>query len=94
MTSEGQDKEKLLFWECWVISLLSALTVLRNEITHDVQQPPPPILSVLGIVQTDHYSHQCMVDDEYCFVRGELPIKMIKCFSAFTHFTQVYYCTP
>lgn len=35
MAGEGQDQEGLLFWECWVISLPSALT-LRNEITHDV----------------------------------------------------------
>lgn len=47
MTGEGQDKEELLFWECWVISLPSALTVLRNEITHDVHLTTPPSPSLL-----------------------------------------------
>lgn len=47
MAGEGQDQEKLLFWECWLISLPSALTVLRNEITHDVHLAAPPSPSVL-----------------------------------------------
>lgn len=63
MTGEGQDQEKWLFWECWVISQPSALTILRNEISHAAHLttlPLPSSFTHAHIMQTNHYSCKCL----------------------------------
>ena len=61
MTGEGQDQEKWLFWECWLILQPSALTVLRNEITRALHLTTPPYPTFPFSMPCTHHAHQSLL---------------------------------